>query len=402
MSKFDIRLTDRQTGQILSEKMEAANEEEVRVSAELRGLTLLSSSAQSDSWLHRDIGGPKRIKTDDLASFARMYASVVQSGVPPMRALEMAKENTEHPTMRDVLSSVVSSVASGSKTSDAFGEHPDVFPPVMVATIAAGEGGGKMSASLVQIADTLESDAKMKAEVRGAMTYPVLVLSMSLAITAGLSIFMMPMFEGMFAELGGELPLLTRIMMGISDAMIYIIPGIILASVLSWRWWRTNRYKPDVRIVVDKTLLRLPIFGKLLREVAVARVTRTLGLLMASAVQPLLALEQAANVAGNEVIARAVRSSIQYVQAGQPLSQHISEGDHIPVHVANMVKAGEESGKVPSMLLETSRYYTDRVEHTVKNLTSVLQPVMILMVGLVVGPQVIAMYLPMISMYDLM
>lgn len=400
MPKFEVRALDRRTETIITERPEAADADEVRASLQMRGLTVLNIE-QLGSGLQMKIGGAKRVKPTDLSVFARMFATIVSSGVPVMRALQMMTEETKHPTLHEALEDITGQVEAGQSLSVALAEHPKVFPPVMVSLVASGESGGFLEDALVSTAETLEKQVKLASDVKSAATYPIVVLSMGVLAGIGMLLFILPIFANMFDDLGGELPLITRAAMWLSDALKIAIWPIIVGLVAFGFWWRTHKNDDKVRRVVDPWRLRPPIFGSLARRIAVSRSVRVLSVMLRSGVPLVTALEKSAPTANNKVIETAYMDACAKVVLGQPLSENLSRDGHIPTLVSQMVRAGEDSGAVDEMLAKVADFYDQQIEAQTKQLASVLEPLLIVVVGVMIGTLVIAMYMPMFSVFDL-
>ncbi|WP_156250983.1 type II secretion system F family protein [Pseudactinotalea terrae] len=400
MARFEVRALDPKDQRIITERTQASDEDEVRASLQLRGLTVLRISPVGTG-LQMQIGGPKRVKHGDMSVFVRMFATIVSAGVPIMRALEMMTAETTHPTLREALEDVCGKVEAGQSLSAAMTDHPKVFPPLLVSQVSSGEAGGFLEQALLSAADTMEKQVKLASDIKSAATYPVVVLCVGVAAAIGMLLFVLPIFTTMFADLGGELPLPTRVAIALSDVLKVAIAPLVVAGVAFGFWWRSHKNDDAVRAKLDPALLRLPIFGSLIRRIAVARATRVLAVMLSSGVPLVTAIEKSAPTANNKVIADALMAAREHVELGRPMSDHLSDGNHIPTLVSQMVRAGEESGAIDDMLVKVSDFYDQQIESTTKQLSSILEPILIVVVGALIGGLIVAMYMPMFAVFDL-
>lgn len=400
MARFETRALDPRTQTIVSETIQGNSVDEATASLTLRGLTVLSVK-EVGTGLQMQIGGSKRVKPADLSVFARMFATIVSAGVPIMRALQMMTAETTHPTLRAALEDISAQVEAGQSLSTALEGHPRVFPPLMVSLVASGESGGFLEDALVSTAETLEKQVKLASDIKSAATYPVVVLCIGLLAGAAMLLFVLPIFTQMFADLGGTLPLPTRIAMWMSDALRFAAIPLVIGAIAFVFWWRAHKNDPKVRETIDPLRLRLPVFGSLIRRIAVARAMRVLSVMLASGVPLVTALDKAAPTANNKPISDAMLAAREQVELGKNLSDHLSDGGHIPTLVSQMVLAGEGSGAIDDMLEKVADFYDQQIEATTKQLASILEPILIVLVGGMIGSLVVAMYLPMFAVFDL-
>jgi type IV pilus assembly protein PilC len=398
MPQFDVRYLV--GSEIIPERITADSEDEVQAGAKLRGATLLSVT-KVGTGMKMEIGGPKRVKPAELNQFVRMFATIVAADLPVLQALRMMSTEVENPTLAAAVEAVRVDVESGSSLSVAFERHPTIFPPLLVATVDAAEDGGFLDKALVSTADTLEDQAELAADIKQASTYPAVVLGIGIAASAAMMIFLLPRFASMFADLGGELPLLTRIVMGASDVLQVIAIPLIVVGIIAALWWQRNKHVESVRDKVDPIKLRVPIFGPLARKIAVTRMLRTLALLIEAGVPMLQAIPKAAPTANNTVISGALLKAGEYVQLGEDLSAHLSDDGIIPTMPSQMLRAGEKVGQPGPMLDRVAKFYHSEVSRATKQMASTIEPILIVTIGMLVGVQLIAMYLPMFSVFDL-
>lgn len=398
MAQFDVRyLVD---GKVVRERVTADDLEEVRAGAQMRGSTLLSAT-KAGGGLSLQLGGPKRVKPEHLNQFVRMFATLVSADLPVLQALRMMVKETEHPALAAAIEAVASDVESGSSLASAFERHPAVFPSLLVSTVGAAEDGGFLDRALVSTADALEDQAKLAADIKSAATYPLIVLCLGVIVSIAMLIFLLPRFAGMFDGLGGELPMFTQVVMGVADVVKWAAAPVAVLGAAGGFWYQRNKGRDSVRAVIDPIKLKLPIFGPINRKVAVSRMTSTLALLLGSGVPMLRAIPKAAPTANNVVIGNALLAAGVYVELGQSLSDHLSDGGAIPTLVSGMLAAGEKVGKPEEMLSRVADSYREQVSRETKQLTSTLEPLLITAIALMVGTQMIAIYLPMFSIFDL-
>jgi type IV pilus assembly protein PilC len=300
-----------------------------------------------------------------------------------------------------VLRLVKSDVESGNSISAAFAKHPTCFPPLMVSMVRAGETGGFLDMSMRQIAENLESEVKLRSKVKSAMTYPVVVLVMAMLIVSAMLLFVVPIFDDMFANLGGQLPLPTRILVLASDAMVWLAPLGVLTLVGGFLAWRKYGTHPKVREVVDPFKLKVPVFGKLFQKVALARFARTLGTLLRSGVPILSALDITAETTGNVVVSKALRDVAESVKTGETISGPLRNHPVFPPMVVYMMASGEETGALDEMLTKIGEFYDQEVESTTESLTAMIEPIMIAILGSIVGSMIVALYLPIFKVFDM-
>lgn len=345
--------------------------------------------------------GRKRVKTKDLAIAARQLATMVNAGLSLLRALTILGEQVENPELRRVLTKVRQDVESGNALSAAFAAEKDVFPPFMISMTRAGESGGFLDEALKQVAETFEADVKLRSQVKSAMTYPVVVFCMAILMCIGMLIFIVPIFETMFTDLGGQLPAPTRVLVALSAAMKFVIPTFVVLALAGTWWWRKHGRDDNVREIIDPLKMKLPIFGQLTTKIALARFTRNLSTLLSAGVPVLGALDIVADTSGSVVIARAVHDVRNSVAQGETIAGPLARHEVFPAMTVQMIASGEEAGAVDTMLRRISVFYDEEVQATTEALTSLIEPLMIAFLGVVVGSMIMALYMPMFSVFDL-
>jgi type IV pilus assembly protein PilC len=368
--------------------------------AQARGLIVLDISDKHKS---REISLAflNRVKLTDISIMTRQLATMVSSGMTILRALYVLEEQTENKVLSNTLVQVRKDVEAGLSFSDALDRHPKVFNPLYIAMARAGEVGGILDEALVRTADELEKDDSLRRQIRSAMVYPAVVLTFSLIVLLVLVAFLVPVFIGVFKQFGGDLPTITKITVGMSKAVTgywyLLILGSFGAVYGFLKWKKSERGRAQW----DRFKLRVPFkIGDIVQKVALARWSRTLSALVSGGVPILQALEITGKTAGNTVVEEAMGGVIDSVKRGGTISAPLEAAPVFPIMVSHMVGVGEETGAMDSMLTKIAEFYEDQVEAAVKALTSILEPVMIILVGGMVGFIVIAMYLPLFKVYD--
>jgi type IV pilus assembly protein PilC len=346
--------------------------------------------------------GRKRVKLKDLALFSRQLAAMIDAGLTLMRALSILSEQLENPSLREVVAKVRQDVEGGHSLSGAFAadEH-DTFPPFMISMTKAGEAGGFLDVAMREIAETFEAEVKLRGKIKAAMTYPTVVFVMAIVMCIGMLLFIVPVFDKMFSDLGGTLPLPTRILVILSNALKLVIPAVGVVAVVGVWWWRKHKNDDKVRNVVDPLKLKLPVFGGLARKIALARFSRNLSVLLRSGVPILGSLEIVGATTGSVVITRALEDVRTSVASGSSISGPLADHDIFPPMVVQMIASGEETGAVDSMLTRIAQFYDEEVEATTEALTSLIEPLMIAVLGVLVGGMIVALYLPIFNVANL-
>ena len=338
------------------------------------------------------------VKTRDVVIFTRQFATMINSGLPLVQALDILSQQTENKVLADVTRAVVYDVESGHTLADALRKHPKAFTDLYVNMVAAGEAGGILDTILLRLATFLEKNDLIVRKVKGAMIYPAVIFSVAAIAISVLLIFVIPTFQSMFASVNLELPLPTRIVILASNILKNYWWAIIAAGAGSA--WALNRYYHTApgKLTIDKLMLKAPVLGDLLRKSAVSRFTRTLGTLISSGVSILDGLEITARTAGNMVIHNAVMESRASIAGGETIAGPLAKSKVFPPMVISMIAVGEQTGGLDEMLTKIADFYDDEVDAAVTALTSLLEPLMIVFLGVVVGGIVVAMYLPIFKM----
>jgi len=341
-----------------------------------------------------------RIPTRDIVIFTRQFATMINSGLPLVQALDILAQQTENKGLAEVTKQVVYDVESGNTLADALAKHPRAFTQLYVNMVAAGEAGGILDTILLRLAVFLEKNDAIVRKVKGAMIYPAVIFSVAIIAVVVLLVFVIPTFQSMFASVNMELPLPTKIVIGMSDILQnfwwVMLLGIGAGVLLIQRYYATEGGK----LVIDKMMLNAPVLGDLLRKSAVSRFTRTLGTLISSGVAILDGLEITARTAGNRVIHDAVMESRGSIAGGETIAQPLAKSGVFPPMVTSMIAVGEATGGLDEMLTKIADFYDDEVDAAVGALLSLMEPIMIVVLGVIVGGMIVAMYLPIFGMIN--
>lgn len=403
MKTFAYEVSD-SSGKVVKGKMEAASESAVAQRLMASGGSPVNITEVKTGGLNADINIPgitDKISLKELAVMSRQLATMINAGLSLLRALSILTEQTENKVLQGILGTVRNDVETGGSLSAALAKHPKVFPPIMINMVKAGETGGFLDKTLLSIAKNLEDDVKLNGKIKSAMTYPVVVLVIAILAATGMLLFIVPIFAGMFNDLGGELPMLTRMMASASDFLNVAIIPIIIILVVLFIWWNRIKHRRSVREKVDPIKLKMPVFGALTKKVAVARFTRNLGSMLRAGVPILQALEIVAETAGNIVVEEAVLSVMDSVRHGKSLTAPLAQNPIFPSMVVQMMAVGEDTGALDDMLDKIADFYDAEVEATTEQLTSLIEPLMILVIGGIVGTMVIGLYLPIFNIFEL-
>lgn len=341
------------------------------------------------------------VKVKDRAIFSRQFAAMVNAGVAMVRALAILAEQCSNPKMKKALLEIGVEVQQGTNLSDAMRKHPDCFDKLYYSLVQAGEVGGVLDEVLNRLAKFLEDRARLQNQIKSAMAYPVTVGVLAILVFLGMTMFLIPVFAKIFTDLNAPLPPLTQAMLAISGflrswGIVVLVVGIIAGVIAFQQFYKT----PAGRLATDRVLLKLPLFGDLNEKSSVAIFCRTFGTLTRSGVPILLSLEIVGDTASNQVIANAINASRREVQQGGMLSLALQKEQVFPPLAIQMMSIGEETGELDSMLMKVADFYEDEVEQAVKALTSILEPLMMVVLGAMVGVILLSMYLPMFSIFD--
>jgi type IV pilus assembly protein PilC len=399
---FQYTVRDR-AGKLVKGTISAENQTMVMQRLKAGGYAPVSIT-QANSGMKKEITIPgfgTKVKLKDLSVMARQFATMVNSGLSLLRTLTILTEQTTNKELARVLGVVRNEVETGTALSAALAKHPRVFPPIMINMVRAGEVGGFLDSVMMQLAVNFESEVKLRGKVKSAMTYPVVVLCISVVAVIGMLLFIVPVFKKLFIQLGGKLPLPTQILVDLSGMLEFLLPAAIIAAIVFTVLWGKYKHTTQVRNVVDPLKLKMPVFGKLFQQIALSRFTRNLGTMMHSGVPILQSLDIVADTTGNIVVGRVVRDVQDSVRTGEALTAPLSKHPVIPSMVVQMMTVGEETGALDTMLHKISEFYDQEVEATTESLTALIEPLMIAFLGGIIGSMIVALYMPIFKIFTL-
>ncbi|SDC21676.1 type IV pilus assembly protein PilC [Sanguibacter gelidistatuariae] len=391
-------------GKVIKGRIEANNESAVATRLKSMGVAPMSIAEVQNTGLQREItipGFSKKITMKDLSIMARQLATMISAGLSLLRALSILAEQTDNPELAKILNLVRGDIETGLSFSDALGQHKATFPPIMLNMVRAGEIGGFLDQVLVSVAENFESEVRLRSKIKSAMTYPVVVFCIAILAVVGMLLFIVPVFEKMFADLGGALPAPTQFLVFLSGSMKFVLPPLVVALIIGSAWWSKHKNDDGVRAKLDPIKLKIPVFGGLFRKVAVARFTRNFGTMLHAGVPILQALDIVGETSGNVVIANAIKDVQASVRQGLPLTDPLAKHPVFPPMVVQMMAVGEDTGALDTMLEKIAEFYDQEVESTTEQLTSLIEPLMILVLGILIGGMIIALYMPIFSIFEL-
>lgn len=393
------------SGKLVKGSLDAPSEVAVASRMVSMGLSPVSIvKASENTGLKKEISIPgfkKKIKLKELAIMSRQMATMIGAGLSLLRTLNILAEQTENSALAKILGQVRDEVETGVSTSDAFAKHAEVFPPLMISMIRAGEAGGFLEGALDSIAVNFEKEVKLKGKIKSALTYPVIVLIMSLISVVAMLVFIVPVFQKMFTSLGGKLPLPTMMLVYLSQAMAWIGPLMIAIFIAFSIWWPKNKNTERVRKRLDPLKLKLPVFGVLMKKIAVARFSRNFSDMIRAGVPILRALQIVGETSGNWVIQEALERVAESVRQGHSLAAPLADHPVFPPMVTQMIAVGEDAGSLEIMLNKIADFYDQEVEAATEQLTAMIEPLMVAFLGVVIGSMVIALYMPIFNISKL-
>ncbi len=400
---FAYKVRDR-GGKLLEGTLEADSQQLLIGKLRSMGYMPIDIQQQNQAAMSRELRIPflsNRVKLKDVAVLSRQFATMINSGLALLRALNILAEQTESKPLAKIVNLVRIDVEKGSSLSAALARHPKAFSRLYVAMVRAGEVGGVLDTVLVRLADTIEKQVELRRKIRSAMTYPIVVMMLVLMIVTAMLLFIIPMFKGLYKDLGGTLPFPTLVLLGISGIVRkfwYLIFAAQFGSIYGFRRWINTE---NGRNRWDAIKLKLPVVGLLVRKTALARFSRTLSALVRSGVPILESLDIVSETSGNHVVSVAVLDTQLAVKSGEPMSQRLERHPVFPPMVVQMMAVGEETGALDEMLDKIADFYDQEVEATVEALTSLIEPLLIVVMGGAVGGMVISLYLPMFNIIKL-
>ena len=399
---FEYKVRDR-TGKIKTGKLDAETPSQVANKLKTMGYAPVSIT-KADAGMNKELSLPgmkPKVKLKDLAVFSRQFAVMINSGLSLLRSLSILAEQTENKELGRILAEVRNDIETGNSLSAAMAKHPNTFPPLMINMIKAGEVGGFLDGVLLQLAENYEAEVKLRGKVKSAMTYPVVVFVIAIIAVVGMLLFIVPVFAGMFEDLGGELPAPTKVLVFLSGAMKIMAPLGLVAIVVFFVTWPKVKHNRHVRNVLDPLKLKMPVFGNLVQKIALSRFSRNLGTMLRSGVPILQSLEIVAATCGNVVLERAVNDVQDSVRSGESLSAPLTNHPVFPPMVVQMMSVGEDTGALDTMLHKISDFYDQEVEATTEALTSLIEPLMIAVLGAIIGAMIVALYMPIFGVFEL-
>ena len=379
-------------------EMEASNEQEVRTRLQRQGITPDKVKKKPKDLFENVSFLQPKVKEQDVIIFCRQFSTMIDAGLPIIQCLDILQSQQENPTFKKMLKDIKESVESGQTLAEALKKYPNQFDSLFVNMVAAGEAGGILDVILRRLSAYMEKAAKLKSQIKGAMTYPIVTIIIAIVVVAVILIFVIPVFEEMFATMGGALPAPTQIVINMSEFVqnniLYIIVGIVLFAFAFRRFYKTEKGKA----IVDDLLLKMPVIGILIRKSAVARFTRTMGTMLASGVAILEALDIVARTAGNKTVERAIYHVRSGIAEGQTIADPLAETGVFPPMVCQMIAVGESTGAIDSMMEKIADFYEEEVDQAVDNMTALIEPFMLVFLGVTIGGLVVSMYLPIFKM----
>lgn len=396
---YDYKVRDR-TGKVVTGQLVGDNESLVLRKLREMGLTPVEVKQHKDG-LQMEINlRPGRVKLKELSIFCRQFATMVNAGLPILRALAILSEQTESKELQKVLLATRLDIEQGASLSGAMARYPKAFNDLFIAMVKAGETGGVLDTVLLNLADMIENEVELRRKIKSAMTYPVVVVCLVVLIMSAMLLFVVPQFQTIYASLGSELPLPTRLLLSASKIMRTYWWLLIGASIGGTMALRRYKKTPAGRLQVDRVKLRAPVFGPLFQKVALARMASTFGMLLKAGVPILQALDIVKDTVNNKVISGALEEVKVSVREGDSIARPLAKHGVFPPMVVQMIAVGEETGGVDTMLEKVSEFYNSEVEATVEALTSLIEPLLIAFIGGAVGAAVIALYMPMFNIIN--
>jgi type IV pilus assembly protein PilC len=401
MAVFTYAVRDK-AGQVVKGSLEGENREAVQAKLTQMGYVIVQLDKQGGLAALGQVKIGTGVKTKDVAIFARQFSTMINAGLSLTKCLSILATQTESKNLKGVIEQLGKDVEAGQSLSDSLSRHPRVFPPILINMVRAGETGGVLDEVLNRVADHFEAELALKGKIKSAMTYPIAMGVLVTLILVAMLVFVVPTFERMFEEMGGELPFMTRALVSASDfiagpgGIAFLIVGIVLYG--TFRWWKSTSRG---RLIWDTMRLRMPIFGSLVRKISLAKFTRTLGTLVTAGVPILSALDIVADTSGNEVVSRAVLKARSAIKEGETIAKPLSESPVFPTMLVQMIAVGEETGALDDMLNKIADFYDEEVGVAVDGLTSLIEPLMMATLGGIVGAMVVALYMPMFQVITL-
>jgi type IV pilus assembly protein PilC len=391
-------------GKVLSGSLDAESTALVANRLRQMGYVPISIDKKAGANIRRDVAIPgfsNRVKLKEISVFSRQFAVMINSGLTLMRSLSILALQTSNQHFAGIIEQVRRDIESGSSLSQALGRHPKQFNRLFISMVRAGESGGNLDHTLSELARTIEKQVALRGKIRSALAYPVAVLSLVALILMAMLIFIVPVFKNMYSSLGGKLPAPTLLLISISNLMVHGAPFVVIGligGVFAYRRWQKT---PTGRATRDQLILKVPIFGGLIQKTSMTRFASTLATLLKSGVPVLESLEITSDTVGNTIVANGVHAMSDGAKRGEPLVRPLADHPVFPAMVTQMMSVGEETGALDSLLMKVAEFFEEEVNRTVETLTSLLEPILICVLGSAVGAMVICLYLPMFNIIKL-
>lgn len=405
IKEFEYTSVDPSTGKKKKGTIEAASTERAYQLLQVQGINPLKVVNKSDDLMKKDITIPgleRKASLKSLAVFCRQFALLIKSGIPMLEALEVSAEQTEDKMLKKSLEQVYEDVENGSPLSTAMEKHPKAFPELLIAIVSVGEEGGFLDQSLAAMASTYKTELELRQKVKSAMMYPMIVVGISVLVLAAMLIFVVPVFADMFDGMDVTLPMSTQILITLSNNAIIVIPAFLAFCLIVWLVYRKYRKEEWMVSRVDKWKLKVPVFGNLTKKIIIARFSSNLSMMLYAGVPLIQSLNLVSNTANNWLISQAIDEAVTDMENGRSFSDSINKFEMFPPMVKNMITVGESSGAMGTMLATVAEFYDEEVKEASENLTSAIEPLLILILGVLIGGMLFALYMPMFSLFNAM
>lgn len=385
--------------------IEATSVERAYQLLQTQGISPTKVTNKSDDLLKKDINIPgleRKASLKSLAVFCKQFALLIKAGIPLLEALSVSAEQTEDKMLKKSLDVVVEDVENGAPLSVAFAKHPKAFPELLVAIVAVGEEGGFLDESFSSMAATYKTELELKQKVKSAMMYPVIVVCISVLVLAAMLIFVVPVFAGMFEDMDVKLPASTQLLVTLSDNAIIVIPAALVFGLIAFFIYQRFKKEEWMRSRVDKFKLKVPVFGSLTTKIVISRFSSNLSMMLSAGVPLIQSLRLVSKTANNWLVSTAIDEAVVDMENGRSFSASIEKFEMFPPMVKNMIVVGESSGSMGTMLATVAEFYDDEVSEASDNLTSAIEPILILVLGVLIGGMLFALYMPMFSLFNTM
>lgn len=388
------------SGRFVEGKTKAENAKVVSEYLVTRGYIPLE--VKEKSALNKDISfGNGRVKPKLVSQFVRQFATLNDAGIPISRSLDVLRDQQTHPTFKAALGSIRKDIDTGLTLGAAVAKHPTIFTPLTAAMIKAGETGGFLTETLKSVAENLEADVKLRSQIKSAMTYPIAVLGLAAVLVTAMLLFIVPIFSEMFASFGSELPVATQLLVNASEFIKVGGIPLVIGIIIFVAWWNKNKHRESIRRAIDPIKIKAPIFGKLVQKITIARFTQNFGALLSAGLPLLQVLDIVGSTSGSTILEDALVEVKKGVSQGELIAPQLAKHPIFPKMLIEMLAIGEDAGEIPKMMERISISYNEEVESMTESLSSLMEPLMLMVLGGVVGGMVIAMYMPIFSIYDL-